>query len=812
MSWQMPLRYARQNVLLGPGGEADALYRLPTVSYPFLPVGEKGRWLRTLERLATVVGADFALHRVTRAYPAERYRERTRGLLDRAGQDAEAFDRFLRRHEQRLRSLHAFWPEVYLTVALGAPEHGRFGASLTDQFGRARRRLEDLAGVGRAQPIPDRELRALAQVEQRTFEQLAAVIGCRRASTRELEWLLRRSVLRGVGEPEMDGRWRPDALMIQTDDGRVAYEPLGADIVETIAAPLNEPRTGPARLIVETEQGDAHQAFLMVGALADEAEFPGPVAELLFAPLENAGFPVDAVLRARWVGNRQALGQVRKRIVDVEQVYREQAEGSAYGPGLVPEEDRQLAREYEAILQGSGHPPMLQASISLAVGAASAEQLEQRVATLRDQFGTVRLHRPRGLQEALFLDHLPQPGTGQVRDYVAQMTVEQFGALMPIGTDRLGSDHGIYLGTTPARRPVTYDPTAPSRESRASAVLLAGTLGSGKTVAAQAIAYAAERRGSLVVDLDPKPDHGLHQVEGLEGRVQVLELSADPEHRGKLDPLRIGLPDLREELACSYYLELLRDPPPSWEHQIQRAVRDLVTDGASTSMQVIERLRAVDKPAAADAADALEVACDFGLARLGFAPDHADSGEVGGPVAPVTTIRTPGLTLPDPRASRETYTRAERISVATLSLVAAYALRLVSRDRSRHKVVLLDEAWFLLASSQGRNLVNRLVRLGRAFNATVLLATQRLEDLGDLSDLVGTYLIFGQESDTEAARALALLGLDPEDQALIARVRGYRRGRCLMRDLDGRVGELQVDVDPRLLGALDTTPSRAARS
>ncbi len=455
---------------------------------------------------------------------------------------------------------------------------------------------------------------------------------------------------------------------------------------------------------------------------------------------------------------------------------------------------------------------MLQASISLAVGAENSEDLERRVATLRDQFGAIRLHRPRGLQEALFLDHLPQPGGGRVRDYVAQMTVEQFGALMPIGSDRLGSDRGIYLGTTPARRPVTYDPTAPSRESRASAVLLAGTLGSGKTVAAQAIAYAAERRGSLVVDLDPKPDHGLHQISGLEGRVQVLELSADPEHRGKLDPLRIGLPDLREELACSYYLELLRDPPPSWEHQIQRAVRDLVTDGARSSVQVIERLRAVDRPAASDAADALEVACDFGLARLGFADDQATDADLGGPVAPVTTIRTPGLTLPDPRASRETYSRAERISVATLSLVAAYALRLVSGDRSRHKVVLLDEAWFLLASSQGRNLVNRLVRLGRAFNATVLLATQRLEDLGDLSDLVGTFIVFGQESDAEAARALQLLGLDPEDPALIARVRGFRQGRCLMRDLDGRVGELQVDVDPQLLAALDTTPNREERS
>lgn len=177
----------------------------------------------------------------------------------------------------------------------------------------------------------------------------------------------------------------------------------------------------------------------------------------------------------------------------------------------------------------------------------------------------------------------------------------------------------------------------------------------------------------------------------------------------------------------------------------------------------------------------------------------------------VITIRTPGLTLPDPGASRETYTRAERVSVATLSLVAAQALRLVSSNRQRHKIVLLDEAWFLLASTQGRTLLNRLVRLGRAMNATILLATQRLADLGDLSELVGVYFLFGQDSIPEAQRALALVGLDPEDAALRSRLTEYRQGLCLMRDLDGRVGEVQVDlVFPGLLAALDNTPKAAS--
>ena len=126
----------------------------------------------------------------------------------------------------------------------------------------------------------------------------------------------------------------------------------------------------------------------------------------------------------------------------------------------------------------------------------------------------------------------------------------------------------------------------------------------------------------------------------------------------------------------------------------------------------------------------------------------------------VITIRTPGLSLPDPGASRETYTRAERVSVATLSLVAAQALRLVSGNRQRHKIVLLDEAWFFLSSAQGRALLNRVIRLGRAFNATVLVATQRLADLGDLSELFGVYFLFGQETEGEARAGLVQISLD----------------------------------------------------
>ncbi len=398
-----------------------------------------------------------------------------------------------------------------------------------------------------------------------------------------------------------------------------------------------------------------------------------------------------------------------------------------------------------------------------------------------------------------------------MRDYTQQLTVEQFGALIPTGSRMVGSQRGPYLGYTPtgAPLPVRFDPTQAPREDRASAVLLIGTLGSGKTVAAEAIEYAAERRGSLVVDFDPKPDHALHLLPELEGRVQVLELSGDPAQQGKLDPLAIGLEDLREELACSYLLELLPGNTAAWENAVSLAVKDTVSEGSRSLSRVVELLQASERATAREAGEALEVIRDFGLARLGFGGGESADIQVD---RPVTTIRMPGLSLPEPSAARDTYTRAERVSVATLSLVAAYALQLISRDRSRHKVVGLDEIWFLLASPQGRQIINRLVRLGRAFNATLLLGTHRIGDLGDLSDLIGVVFVFGQDSDDAASAALRFIGLEPTRE-LVGRVREFRAGRCLMRDLHGRVGEVQIDlVYPHLLQTLATTPQQTGRS
>ena len=60
----------------------------------------------------------------------------------------------------------------------------------------------------------------------------------RRATTREVQWLLRRAACRGLAEPVLDDFWEPNALVVETADGRPAYEPLQTDLVRHVNAPI----------------------------------------------------------------------------------------------------------------------------------------------------------------------------------------------------------------------------------------------------------------------------------------------------------------------------------------------------------------------------------------------------------------------------------------------------------------------------------------------------------------------------------------------------------------------------------------------
>ena len=797
-----PYYFLHGNLCFRAVDEVWAAYRLDGESYPGLSAKRKLELKDRLEAFAYYVESDFQLLRIAREWSASEYLERAEATLDPRRGHPGRFRALLERHRDELAARTVLRPEIYLLVRLGGPARSTEAGERLGELWRSASRalgLSDGRGIGR------RRLEELRRAEERTFDRVLDYLPCERARSGELARIVRTAYSRGIGELGVDPHWRPQALWVEAsaEGEEPRFEPYEHDLLR-----LHDSRvTVEGRsLRIESELGRSHQAMLVVGALPDESRFPGPDAELLFAPLEVA-FPVDATLHCEFLANAPAQKLARKRAVDAAAQEKEESLGHL-GASPASEGRSDDARELQARLGGSDRPPLLRAAITLAVAAPSEVLLEERVERLRAEYGRIALHRPLGEQRRLFLGAMPaQPFP--CPEYKAHLLPEQVGAMVPTAIAHAGSEIGPYIAhaLSGSRAPVLFDLGEASQQNRPPTVLLSGSLGSGKTIALETLLYHAFLQGSSpIVDIDPKGDHRLDRLPGLREAIETIELSPDERYRGLLDPMRVAAPDVREGATSSFLLAILPQVPPAWETEVHRAVAAANGAGARTTAEVLEALAGQPSEAAREVRDALEVHLDAGFARLGYGRAGDEPPAVGD--AQVVSIRIRNLLGGEPGLARSEMRGDERAAQAVLRLVCDYALRLCSADQSTHSVLALDEAWALLADRQGAAMLERFSRVGRSMRITPILASQIVGDAEALEPLVGTYFAFGVEREAEARRALSLLRLDPDDDASRERLLHYRQGRCYLLDHQGRTLPVQVDPGPELLATLDTTPGK----
>jgi AAA domain-containing protein len=775
------------NLILRTPTEAWAVYELEGQSYPGLSEQRKIEVGERLEALAYAIESDFQILRISRSFDPALYARRALATLDPRFGHRERFVNHLAEHRKTLERREAGRTETYLAVRLApVAAAGPFAAALEVvaeawQHLAARVGLEDARGLSAAQ-IED--LRAL---EEKAHDRVLAYLDCRRVGSRALATLIRRAYTRGLGEPDCDEGFAPQALCFLDAGGEERFEPYGHDLLR-----LHESRVRVERrsLLVDSERGRAHQALLVLGAMPEEAVVPGPAAELMFAPLE-LGFGVDATLSVEFVANREARRLLAKRKVDADQIAEEEAAG-AHGPSVEGAERPAAARELEAVLGGGDRPPLLRSALTLAVAGRDEPELEERIERLRESYGRVQLHRPAGEQHRLFLASLPA-APFPLPEYKEHLLPDQVGAMVPHAISHTGSRIGPCLGymLSGPRQPVQFDLAEASQSDRPPTCLAIGTSGAGKTVFQQFVVWQAFLQGSLVIDIDPKGDHRLRELPGVAERLEEIRLSGEERYRGLLDPMRIATEETREDLTYSFLVSILPAPvPPQWQTQLRLAVAKAIGAGARSCAEVLGCLSESEDPDALAVGQAVAVHA-AGLARLGLGDGTATLPEVGG--AQVVSLQVANLSLPAPGTPRAELLEEERIGLAVLRLLAAYALQLCAADIDRHAVLSTDEVSVLSADSEGRRLLERISRMGRSMNISPVLATQMFDDIDQLAPLIGALFAFGMQTEDEAEKALALLGLDADDPAAIARLMSYRSGRCYMRDFEGRVGAVQIE-------------------
>jgi len=813
-----PIAFVYGNCIFAAGlDDAWAAFSLEMASYEWLnDDGKRARFLALLGALEALE-ADVQILRVGRHWELERYvRDVERGPGDgetREGLAAgrqRARSRYVEEHRRRLKDIGNARPVTYLIVSLREPE--RDVASYVSRVAEQHPR-EWWEGIRRAFSTRDRRLLKVKELERvrvladQAHARLADFLPVRQTRGVELQWLIRRAFCRGLGEPLVDGLHEPRALVFECN-GEAVLAPLEGDVMRWMDGFIERAGRG---LRVESELGTSWQAQLVLGALPDRTHFPGARAELMFAPAESLPFGIDLSLNARFLPNDLALRVARKRIQDADQIMRAESDGEQ-GVSDLAFERTQEARDLLAYLQASSRPPLLRATIAIAVGADDREQLEERVEMCRRAYGEIRLHRPLGDQLQLFMQHLPAQRT-RVAGYDDTLTTEQVAAMMPTATHVAGSRRGFYLGYTlsGSRQPVRFNLREGSDGDRNTAILSVGALGSGKTTLDQKLKYEGFLLGARIVDCDPKGDHRFHLLDEVAPHAECVTLRPDPALRGVLDPLRVAPEHLRQDATVSFLRDLLPGrAEPAWETAVVAAVDRVLRSSRQPTCQEVVRALCDGDETDVRVGRALEVYARSGLTQLGFASPDVKLPPVGH--RQVTYLPIRDLPGPEPGMRRSEYSQAQRVGEQIVRLIAMLAMHLMSAERERLKLFSFDEGWRLLADPVGRALLASLQRMGRSELAVPIISTQLVTDtlIGEresLENLVGATFVFGMRSEVEAARALTLLGLDPDAGRMRQALLELESGRCLFRDHRGRVEAIQVDVVvPALLKALSTTP------
>ena len=240
---------------------------------------------------------------------------------------------------------------------------------------------------------------------------------------------------------------------------------------------------------------------------------------------------------------------------------------------------------------------------------------------------------------------------------------------------------------------------------------------------------------------------------------------------------------------------------------LRKAVRSVTQSDSRGLLHVIDELRREDTPISRNIADHIDSFTDYDFAHLLFS-----DGTVENAISldnQLNIIQVADLVLPDKDTTFEEYTTIELLSVSMLIVISTFALDFIHSDRSIFKIVDLDEAWAFLNVAQGETLSNKLVRAGRAMQAGVYFVTQSSGDVSkeSLKNNIGLKFAFRSTDINEIKQTLEFFGIDPEDENNQKRLRDLENGQCLLQDLYGRVGVVQIHpVFEELLHAFDTRP------
>ena len=568
-------------------------------------------------------------------------------------------------------------------------------------------------------------------------------------------------------------------------------------------------------LRLEHEDKESYVSYFTVNAIVGELDFPS--SEIFYFQQQQFTFPVDTSMNVEIVENRKALTTVRNKKKELKDLdnHAYQA-GSETSSNVVDALDS--VDELETDLDQTKES-MYKLSYVVRVCADDLDELKRRCDEVKDFYDdlNVKLVRPAGDMLGLHSEFLPA-SKRYINDYVQYVKSDFLAGLGFGATQQLGENTGIYMGySVDTGRNVYLQPSLASQGvkgtvTNALASAFVGSLGGGKSFCNNLLVYYAVLFGGQALLLDPKSERGnwKETLPEIAHEINIVNLTSDKDNAGHLDPFVImkNVKDA-ESLAIDILTFLTGISSRDGEKfpVLRKAVRSVTQSDSRGLLHVIDELRREDTPISRNIADHIDSFTDYDFAHLLFS-----DGTVENAISldnQLNIIQVADLVLPDKDTTFEEYTTIELLSVSMLIVISTFALDFIHSDRSIFKIVDLDEAWAFLNVAQGETLSNKLVRAGRAMQAGVYFVTQSSGDVSkeSLKNNIGLKFAFRSTDINEIKQTLEFFGIDKDDENNQKRLRDLENGQCLLQDLYGRVGVVQIHpVFEELLHAFDTRP------
>lgn len=683
------------------------------------------------------------------------------------------------------------------------------------------------------------------------------------ATPEQMGWLLHRSVGLGMPPPQTVGEHPAPQAPSPVDPEVVETTDLGefTDGVRWAAEPY-----APTVTVTGHDEAGAevtrHVAVLTLGRMADQ-HVPEGGDDPWIQRTDRLPFPVEWSATFDVRSASAVATEMRNLMARVRSQRKHYVEEHGQDEPADLERQGARAREIEDEQRHGfgGTRTRVSGWFRLAVsGPTRAEALRRAGEVTRLYTPGATVVRPAD-QYRLAREFIPGEPVANVA-YRQRMPVTTLAGGMPAATATVGDRQGVLLGQTcgTSARAAIWDPWLAHEHTNTSGVTtVTGTQGAGKTSLAGLVVYKSVRRGAAGAVLDPVGRlQRLCELPELAPHARAVNLlNAEP---GTLCPYRVVAEPRREDFQVDEHgrartkaqidrawgraREAAREQRRGLTYDILTMLLPRqVTDGASADAtvfalekaigatdasprsspeQVLEALRNLDDEGLADhgrrVADSLARVAAMPQARLFFPvgpppeADHADPA-----ATPLTVLTLQGLTLPHQgEGGGGPESMEARLSVPLLHLAAWLTSRFIyDRPTGQRKLLVVDETHALVRSGTGQSLLNDLSRNSRKQNTRVLLLSQNAGDVltAGVGNLTGAVLAGRAVDPGEQRQALELLGLQTGvgyEQVLESLPPG--EGEFIFADGTGGMERIAVDLDfdPRVAAALNTTPDPAA--